>query len=201
MPERRIDWSQLAEIAEGTDSTVFIHPNGTVIKRYNYITTLEPLTRYKEITNRAAIWIQNNPICGEMGIESEKWELGTEIVPIQEVILTDAGPVGISKYVAGPKLQTICGFHALVVCDLDGVDDPNERDFLVKLIDVFRDDDVWDQYWNYLRPIPAKLDRALGISGFFFADVNVKVRADLKKQKVKFIVTDISDTILAFEDS
>ena len=202
MCERPIDWKKLTPIAGGADSEVYRdYERGTVIKLYHNA-DLDLIRRYMELTNSAAAFLANNRRLGTIEMDGETWQMAVQVVPIKEVIDYQGCPIGISSYVAGPKLDSFLGQSRFYESDLLDPENVQEKAFLERLqASLPQRPGTYGQLSSYIRPVSRILNEALGVGGILFGSINVKLRADVSEKMLRFVITDIADSIerISFE--
>ena len=189
-----IDWEKVIHIADGPDSHVFLAPNGQqVIKRYSY--PLAVVQAYVELTNRAAIFLEQTPCYGFLYSKEGRSLFGIDyaVNPIDKLVQDqDANPVTYSKFIRGPRhlLEGTRQSYYWWNNGLSGISLP-ERKKLDEVKQVIEDGGFQNMH---LLDLGRYLDEQLNVHSINLAHNNVKMRFDEATGRIQYIVTDLTSS-------
>lgn len=192
-------------VGAGNDSTVY-RVDDKVYKQYTVSTPMQALLAYKDIIQRTKELFEALPTLGAatLKIHNNTLPYFFEINPIEIIgrgyftkdsirISPHTFPLSISTYIPGPVLSVFSGYtsergfsHAN-----NQLPEP-ERSFVYSIFwgSINSSDD-----FKKFDEIPGKLSKVIQhqnqYAGLNVGDVNVKVRYDLNRNAIRFVVTDL----------
>lgn len=186
-------WNDLQKIGKGVDSHVYLRGD-QVLKRYYPGISLPTIERYKELTNRAARFLSENPYevrgnpgYGRKDIDSAYYE----IVPIDWIRVDQSNRVvTASRYVPGPNFLSMRLAVNMWEEYLVQLGEDEQR--ILEKVKVA----IQTGYFTpNFKALGLHLEAYLPTQGINIELVNVKVRFNTEAQRLSFIVTDLAGNL------